>query len=134
MSVSEILEGIKGLTLGELDELVGALKEAFPNLAEMPAGGGMMMAMPGAGAGPAGPAAVEEEEPTEFNLILTTVGEQKINVIKAVRELTSLGLKEAKDAVEGAPFTVLEAAEKDAAEAGKAKLVEAGATAEVKPA
>lgn len=135
MTVAEHVEAIKKMTLAECEELVAALKEAFPNLAEMPAGGGMMMMpgmMPGLGDGGAKPA--EEEEPTEFNLILTGAGEQKIQVIKAVRELTSLGLKEAKEAVEGAPFTVLDAVDKAAAEAGKAKLVEAGATAEVKPA
>lgn len=134
MNVSELVEAIKKMTLAECEELVAALKEAFPNLAEMPAGGGMMV-MPGMMAGGDGGAKpVEEEEPTEFNLILTGAGEEKIKVIKAVRELTSLGLKEAKDAVEGAPFTVLDAVDKAAAEAGKAKLVEAGASAEVKPA
>jgi large subunit ribosomal protein L7/L12 len=133
MTVDEIVEGLKGLTLAQAEELVEKLTEAFPKLAEMPAGGGMMMmAAPGAGAGAAAPA--EEEEPTEFNLILTEVGDQKVQVIKAVRELTSLGLKEAKDAVEGAPYTVLDAVDKPAAEAGKKKLEEAGAKAEVKPA
>lgn len=131
MSVDEIVDALKGLTLAEAEELVEKLTEAFPKLAEMPAGG-VMMAGPAA-AGPAAAAEVEEE-PTEFNLILTDIGAQKVQVIKAVRELTSLGLKEAKDAVEGAPYTVLEAAEKAAAEAGLAKLEEAGAKGEIKPA
>lgn len=130
MTVDEIVEGLKGLTLAQAEELVEKLTEAFPKLAEMPAGGGMMMMA----AGPAAAAAEVEEEPTEFNLILTGIGDQKVQVIKAVRELTSLGLKEAKDAVEAAPFTVLDAVDKAAADAGKKKLEEAGATAEVKPA
>ncbi len=131
MSVDEIVEGLKKLTLAEAEELVEKLTEAFPKLAEMPAGG-VMMAGPMMGGG--GAAVEVEEEPTEFNLILTGAGDQKVQVIKAVRELTSLGLKEAKEAVEGAPYTVLEAVEKAAAEAGKEKLVAAGAMAEVKPA
>jgi len=131
MSVAEIVEALKGLTLAEADELVAALEEAFPKLAEMPAGGMMMMA---GGGGGGGAEAAAEEEPTEFNLVLTDVGDQKVQVIKAVRELTSLGLKEAKDAVESAPFNVLEAVEKEVAEAGAKKLEEAGAKGEIKPA
>ena len=130
MSVAEIVEALKGLTLAEADELVTALEEAFPKLAEMPSGG-MMMAMPGVGGGE-GPAA--EEEPTEFNLVLTDIGDQKVQVIKAVRELTSLGLKEAKEAVESAPYNVLESVEKEVAEAGMKKLEEAGAKGEIKAA
>lgn len=130
MSVDEIVEALKGITLAEAEELVEKLTEAFPKLAEMPAGGVMMVG----GGGEAGGAAAVEEEPTEFNLVLTGVGDQKVQVIKAVRELTNLGLKEAKEAVEAAPYTVLEAVEKEAAEAGKEKLAAAGATAEVKPA
>jgi len=87
-------------------------------------------AAPGAGGGAA--AAPAEEEKDEFDVILTGAGAQKIQVIKAVRELTSLGLKEAKDLVDGAPKAVLEKANKDAAEAAKAKLEEAGASVEVK--
>ncbi|NUQ00344.1 MAG: 50S ribosomal protein L7/L12 [Armatimonadetes bacterium] len=131
MSVDEIVEALKGITLAEAEELVEKLTEAFPKLAEMPAGGVMMMA---GGGGEGGGGGAVEEEPTEFNLVLTGVGEQKVQVIKAVRELTNLGLKEAKEAVEAAPYTVLEAVEKEAAEAGKEKLAAAGATAEVKPA
>ena len=129
MAVDQIIEALKALTLAEAEELVEKLIEAFPKLAEMPVGGAVMVAGPGGGDAPA-----EVEEPTEFNLVLTDVGDQKVQVIKAVRELTSLGLKEAKDAVEAAPFTVLDAVEKAAAEAGKEKLAAAGATAEVKPA
>jgi large subunit ribosomal protein L7/L12 len=130
MSVDEIVAALSELTLSQAEELVEKLTEKFPKLAEMPAGGAIMMA------GPAGAAAVAEveEEPTEFNLILTDIGDQKVQVIKAVRELTSLGLKEAKEAVEGAPYTVLDAVDKAAAEAGKVKLEAAGAKGEVKPA
>ncbi len=130
MAVDQIVEALKALTLAEAEELVEKLIEAFPKLAEMPVGGAVMMAGPGGG----GEAAAEVEEPTEFNLVLTDVGDQKVQVIKAVRELTSLGLKEAKDAVEAAPFTVLEAVDKAAAEAGQKKLAESGAKSEVKPA
>jgi large subunit ribosomal protein L7/L12 len=130
MTVDEIVEGLKALTLAQAEELVEKLIEAFPKLAEMPVGGAVMVAGPGGAA--EGPAVAEE--PTEFNLILTDVGDQKVQVIKAVRELTSLGLKEAKDAVEAAPFTVLDAVDKPAAEAGQKKLAEAGAKAEIKPA
>lgn len=135
MGVDEILSALDNLTLGQLEELVSKLKEQYPSLAEMPSGGGMMFAGPMPGGAPGGAAApAEEEEPTEFNLVLTDVGAEKVKVIKAVRELTSLGLKEAKDAVEAAPFTVLEAVDKDAAEAGQKKLAEAGAKADVKAA
>ena len=129
MAVDQIIEALKALTLAEAEELVEKLIEAFPKLAEMPVGGAVMVAGPGGGDAPA-----EVEEPTEFNLVLTDVGDQKVQVIKAVRELTSLGLKEAKDAVEAAPFTVLEAVDKAAAEAGQKKLAESGAKSEVKPA
>lgn len=130
MTVDQIVEALKALTLAEAEELVEKLIEAFPKLAEMPVGGAVMVAGGGGGA----EAAPVDEEPTEFNVILTDVGDQKVQVIKAVRELTSLGLKEAKDAVEAAPFTVLEAVDKPAAEAGKKKLEESGAKAEIKPA
>ena len=120
------------MSLAEAEALVEKLIEAFPKLAEMPAGGMMMTGSMMMGGGE--PAVPVEEEPTEFNLVLTEIGDQKVQVIKAVRELTSLGLKEAKDAVESAPYTVLEAVEKDAAEAGLKKLGEAGAKGEVKPA
>lgn len=130
MSVAEIVEALKGLTLAEADELVAALEEAFPKLAEMPVGGVVMAG----GGGGGGEVAAAEEEPTEFNLVLTDVGAEKVKVIKAVRSLTSLGLKEAKDAVESAPFTVLEAVEKAEAEAGLKTLEESGAKGEIKSA
>jgi large subunit ribosomal protein L7/L12 len=95
--------------------------------------GGMMPAMPGAGGDGAGAAAVEEE-PTEFNVVLTDFGANKIQVIKIVRELTGLGLKEAKDLVEAAPKAVKEGVNKEEAEAARAKLEGEGAKAEVKPA
>jgi large subunit ribosomal protein L7/L12 len=121
--IDEIMEKVKVMTVIELSELVKALEEEFGVSAAVP-----MAAMPMAGA-----AAVEEvEEQTEFTVILKEVGPNKINVIKAVRELTSLGLKESKDLVEGAPQNVKEGVAKDEADAAKAKLIEAGATAEVK--
>jgi large subunit ribosomal protein L7/L12 len=121
--IDEIMEKVKVMTVIELSELVKALEEEFGVSAAVP-----MAAMPMAGA-----AAVEEvEEQTEFTVILKEVGPNKINVIKAVRELTSLGLKESKDLVEGAPQNVKEGVAKDEADAAKAKLAEAGATAEVK--
>jgi large subunit ribosomal protein L7/L12 len=135
LTADQIIEALDQMTLGEINELVTKLKEKYPNLTSMPMGG-MMVAAPGPGAAPgAAPAAVEEEEePTEFNVILTGAGDQKIQVIKAVRELTTLGLKEAKDAVENAPLTVKEAVPKEEAQAAKEKLEAAGATVEVKPA
>ena len=124
MSKESILEEISNLTVIELKELLDAFEEKFGVTAAAP------MAVAAAGGGAA--AAPAEEEKDEFDVILTDAGAQKIQVIKVVRELTSLGLKEAKDLVDGAPKPVLEKANKDAAEAAKAKLVEAGATVEVK--
>src|SRR6266436_3876100 len=109
--VLSIIEEIKGLSLLEASELVKGLEEA---------GGG--------GAAAAAPA----EEKTEFNVVLTAIGGNKIGVIKAVREVTSLGLKEAKDLVEGAPKSIKEGVNKDEAETIKKKFVEAGATVEIK--
>ena len=123
----EILDSISALTVLELKELLDAFEERFGVTAAAPAA---VAAAPAAGGG-AG-AAPAEEEKDEFDVILTGAGAQKIQVIKAVRELTSLGLKEAKDLVDGAPKPVLEKANKDAAEAAKAKLEEAGASVEVK--
>ncbi|HAZ64332.1 MAG TPA: 50S ribosomal protein L7/L12 [Armatimonadetes bacterium] len=134
MSVDQIVEALKALTLAEAEELVEKLVEAFPKLAEMPVGGAVMVAGGAAGGGEAGAGAAADEEPTEFNVILTDVGAQKVQVIKAVRELTSLGLKEAKDAVENPTDPVVTGVDKPAAEAAVAKLKEAGATAEIKPA
>ena len=123
----EILDSIGALTVLELKELLDAFEERFGVTAAAPVA---VAAAPAAGGG-AG-AAPAEEEKDEFDVILTAAGAQKIQVIKAVRELTSLGLKEAKDLVDGAPKPVLEKANKEAAEAAKAKLEEAGASVEVK--
>lgn len=120
-----ILDQIKTLTLLEAADLVKMMEEAFGVSAAAAA-----VAAPAAG-GPAAPAPVVEEK-TEFDVVLTNVGANKINVIKVVREITSLGLKEAKDLVEAAPKAVKEAVSKDEAEAIKKKLSEAGATVEVK--
>jgi large subunit ribosomal protein L7/L12 len=129
--VQSILESIQTLTLLEAAELSKAMEEAFGVSAAAPVmmGGGGGAAAGGDG-GAAAAAPVEEQ--TEFDVILTAVGPNKINVIKAVRELTSLGLKEAKDLVEAAPKAVKEAVSKEEADAARAKLAEAGATADVK--
>ncbi|NJO85706.1 MAG: 50S ribosomal protein L7/L12 [Synechococcaceae cyanobacterium RM1_1_27] len=125
-----MLEDLKALTLLEASELVTAIEEAFGVSAAAPAGG-MMMAAPMMAAAP-GAAAEPEEEKTEFDVILTDIGAQKIQVIKAVRELTNLGLKEAKELVEAAPRPVKEGVSKEDAEDAKKRLEEAGAKAEVK--
>ena len=122
--VNEILDAVKGLTVLELSELVKAFEEEFGVTAAAPAAA--MAAAPAAGAAPA------VEEQTEFDVILTGAGEKKINVIKVVREITGLGLKEAKDLVDGAPKAVKEKIGKDEAEIIKGKLVEAGASVEMK--
>jgi large subunit ribosomal protein L7/L12 len=124
MTKEEILDAISNLTVIELKELLDAFEERFEVTAAAP------VAVAVAGGGGAAAEAVEEKD--EFDVILTDAGAQKIQVIKVVRELTSLGLKEAKDLVDSAPKAVIEKANKDAAEAAKAKLVEAGATVEVK--
>ena len=128
--VNSIIESIEGLNVLELVELKKEMETKW----------GVTAAAPMAFAGPVGvvsggdgaPAAAVVEEQTEFDVILTAAGANKIQVIKAVRELTSLGLKEAKDLVEAAPKPVKEAVSKEEADAAKAKLVEAGATAEIK--
>ena len=127
----EILEQLKSLSLLEASELVKQIEEAFDVSAAAPAGGMMMpMAMPGA---PAGAAAEPEEEQTEFDTILTEFpSDKKIAVLKIVRSITGLGLKEAKDMVDGAPSTIKEAAPKAEAEEFKKQLEEAGASAELK--
>lgn len=123
--MDSIIETIEQMSVLELSELVKALEDKFGVTAAAP--------MAVAAAGPAGDGdAGAEEEQTEFDVILTEVGGNKIQVIKAVRELTSLGLKEAKDVVDGAPGPVREGVSKEDAEAAKAKLEEAGATAEIK--
>jgi large subunit ribosomal protein L7/L12 len=127
LSKEEILDGISALTVIELKELLDAFEERFGVTAAAPVA---VAAVGGAPAGGGGAAA--EEEKDEFDVILKNGGAQKIQVIKVVRELTSLGLKEAKDLVDGAPKPVLEKASKDDAAKAKAKLEEAGATVEVK--
>jgi large subunit ribosomal protein L7/L12 len=124
--VESILEEIKGFTLLEASDLVKKMEEAFGVSAA--AAAPMMAAGGGAGAGAAGAA----EEKTEFTVVLTEVGANKINVIKAVREVTSLGLKEAKDLVDGAPKTVKEGVNKEEAATIKKKFEDAGAKVDVK--
>lgn len=125
--LDKLVADLSALTIMEASELKNKLEAAWGVKAA--SGGGMMMA-----AAAAAPAAAAEpvEEPTEFNVILKDVGPKKIDVIKEVRKVTNLGLKEAKDLVDAAPKAVLEKASKEAAEAAKAKLVEAGAGVEVK--
>jgi len=125
--IDKIVEDIKGLSLLEASELVKKLEEVLGVSAA--AAAPVMVAA--AGGAPAGGAAPVEEQ-TEFTVVLTTVGANKINVIKAVREVTSLGLKEAKDLVDGAPKPIKEGITKDEAESLKKKFTEAGATVEVK--
>ena len=126
--IQALVEQISGLTLLEAKDLKEALEEALG--VEAAVGGGMMM-MAGGAAGGAAPAVEEEEEKTEFTVTLADIGAKKIEVIKAVRGLTSLGLKEAKELVESAPAKVLEDVGKDAAEDAKKKLEEAGAKVEM---
>jgi large subunit ribosomal protein L7/L12 len=122
--VEAILEEIKGLTLLEASDLVKKMEEAFG----VSAAAATVVAAGGGGAAAAAPA----EEKTEFTVVLTEVGGNKINVIKAVREVTSLGLKEAKDLVDGAPKTVKDGVSKDEAATIKKKFEDAGAKVEVK--
>jgi large subunit ribosomal protein L7/L12 len=125
LSRDELLDAIGNMTVIELSEFVKAFEEKF----------GVTAAAPVAAAAPAGggaAAAPVVEEKTEFDVVLMGAGEKKIQVIKVVRELTGLGLKEAKDLVDGAPKTVKEGATKDEAEAMRAKLVEQGAAVELK--
>ncbi len=130
--VQAILESIQGLTLLEAAELSKAMEEAFGVSAAAPVMVGGGAAAPAAGDGAAA-AAPPVEEQTEFDVILTAAGANRINVIKAVRELVSgLGLKEAKDLVEAAPKPIKEGVSKEEAEAARAKLADAGATVEVR--
>jgi large subunit ribosomal protein L7/L12 len=122
--IAELVEKIKGLTLLEASELKKALENEFGVTAAAPM---MMGAMPAASA-----AAAPAEEKTEFDVILQSAGDKKINVIKVVRAHTGLGLKEAKDLVDGAPKTVKEAVNKEEAEKLKKEFEEAGATVEIK--
>ncbi len=129
-ATDEILEKLKTLSLLEAAELVKQIEEAFGVSAAAPVGGMMMMAAPGAGGGAA---AEEVEEKTEFDVILDEVpADKKIAVLKVVRAITGLGLKEAKDVVEAAPKAVKEGVAKDAAEDAKKQLEEAGAKVSIK--
>ncbi|TNF53512.1 MAG: 50S ribosomal protein L7/L12 [Gammaproteobacteria bacterium] len=125
MSISkeDILEAIANMTVMEVVELISAMEEKF---------GVTAAAAVAVAAGPAAAAAEPVEEKTEFDVVLTGYGENKVGVIKVVRSLTGLGLKEAKDAVEGVPTTLKEGISKDEAAAAKKQLEEAGATVEVK--
>ena len=128
MDATKLIESLEQMTVLELNTLVKELEERWGVSAAAPMA--VAGAAPAAGGGAA--AAEAEEEKTEFDVVLTEAGANKIQVIKAVRELTSLGLKEAKDLVEAAPKAVKEAVSKDEANAAKAKLEEAGAKVEVK--
>jgi len=123
VSIDEIISSIDAMTILELKQLSDALKEKY---------GVTAMAAAPAAAAPTAAAAAPAEEQTEFTVMLTEIGANKIQVIKAVRELTSLGLKEAKDLVESAPTAVKENVSKDEAAAAQTKLIEAGAKADVK--
>lgn len=127
--LAKLVEDLSALTVLEASELKTLLEEKWGVTAAT--GGGMMMVAAGAGAGAAAPAEAAEEQ-TEFDVVLKDVGPNKINVIKVVRTLTNLGLKEAKELVEGAPSKVLEAVSKDAADDARKKLEEEKATVEVK--
>ena len=119
--ITAIVEEIKGLSILELKELVKAVEEEFG-----------VSAAPVAAVAVAGAAAPAAEEKTEFDVVMTSFGAKKLDVIKVVREITGLGLKEAKEMVEGVPSKIKEGASKEDAEALKAKLTEAGATVELK--
>ena len=125
MTAETFVKEIEGMTVLELNTLVKALEEKFGVSAAA-------MAMPVAAAGPAAAAAPAEEEKTEFTVVLANAGANKINVIKEIRAITGLGLKEAKDLVDGAPKPVLEKVSKEDANKAKAQLEEAGATVELK--
>ena len=131
--ITNILEEIKSLTILELNDLVKAVEEEFGVSAAAPvAVAGAAGAAAPVGVVAAGAAAPAAEEKTEFDVILASFGAKKLDVIKVVRELTGLGLKDAKDLVEGAPKTIKEGVSKDEAEQVKAALTEAGATVEIK--
>ncbi len=127
LNQQQVIDYIKGISVLELSQLVKALEKELG----VSAAAAMPMVMPGAAAA-AGAAAAPVEEKTEFTVVLTDVGDKKINVIKVVREVTSLGLKEAKDLVESAPKPVKEAVPKEEAEAIRKKFEEVGAKVEIK--
>ncbi|MDT8310838.1 MAG: 50S ribosomal protein L7/L12 [Methylophaga sp.] len=122
VSKDDILEAISNMTVVEIVDLIEAMEEKF----------GVTAAAPVAAAAAAAPAAAAAEEQTEFNVVMSSFGENKVGVIKVVRAITGLGLKEAKDMVEGVPATVKEGASKSEAEDVLKQLTEAGATAEIK--
>ncbi|MDP9068517.1 MAG: 50S ribosomal protein L7/L12 [Actinomycetota bacterium] len=128
LSQEDVLDAVAGWTVLELSEFVKAFEEKFGVTAAAP----VAFAAPGAGGGAGDGAAAVEEEKDEFDVVLTAAGDKKIQVIKEVRALTSLGLKEAKDLVDSAPKPVLENVAKDQAEEARAKLEGAGATVELK--
>jgi large subunit ribosomal protein L7/L12 len=128
LTQQEVVEYIKGISVLELSQLVKELEKELG----VSAAAAMPMAMPAGGGGAGAGAAAPAEEKTEFTATLTEVGSNKINVIKVVREVTSLGLKEAKDLVEGAPKPIKEGIPKDEAEAIKKKFEDAGAKVEIK--
>ena len=127
MDQEQLISTLEGMTVLELNTLVKQLEVRWGVSAAAPMAVGVAAGAPGAAA-----AAAPEEEQTEFDVMLTEVGANKIQVIKAVRELTSLGLKEAKDVVDSAPKAIRQAVSKEEADAAKAKLEEAGATVEIK--
>ena len=128
ITADDLLEGFKGMTLLELSDFIKKFEETFDVKAA--AAAPMMMATPGGGGG--GDGAAAEEESSTVDVVLTAAGDKKIQVIKEVRALTSLGLKEAKDLVDGAPQTVLEKVTKEAADKAKEQLETAGGSVEVK--
>ncbi|MYL22865.1 50S ribosomal protein L7/L12 [Vreelandella massiliensis] len=121
LTKDDIINAVADMSVMEVVELIEAMEEKFG-----------VSAAAAVVAGPGGGEAAAEEEQTEFDLVLTSAGDKKVNVIKAVREITGLGLKEAKGAVDGAPATIKEAMSKEDAEAAKTKLEEAGASVELK--
>ncbi len=126
MAIADIIDDIEKLSVLELAELVKALEEKFGVSAQA------MVAAPAAGAGPGADGEAEEEEQTEFDVVLNAIGDKKIQVIKVVRSVTSLGLKEAKELVDGAPRSVKEGVSKEEADQIKAELEEVGAVVEIK--
>ena len=126
MDQEQLISNLEGMTVLELNALVKQLEERWGVSAAAPVAVGV------AGAAPGAAAAAPDEEQTEFDVMLTEIGANKIQVIKAVRELTSLGLKEAKDLVDSAPKAIKQGVAKEEAEAAKAKLEESGATVEIK--
>lgn len=128
LTQQQVVEYIKGISVLELSQLVKTLEQELG----VSAAAAMPMAVPAMAGGAAAAGAAQAEEKTEFNVVLTEVGDKKINVIKVVREVTNLGLKEAKDLVESAPKPIKEGVSKDEAEAIRKKFEEVGAKVEIK--